>query len=89
MSESFHSNRFDKIVWLTNHAIESMAKRQITLPEIKQLIEQGEYRVKEEPHGWIFHHFSTSRDNLNRAEEVEKQAIIIKTVMINWQERQD
>ena len=27
MSESFYSDRFCKKVWLTNHAIEMMAKR--------------------------------------------------------------
>jgi hypothetical protein len=31
MSESFHSARFGKRVWLTNHAIEAMAKRHVTL----------------------------------------------------------
>ena len=35
MSESFYSDKYQKNVWLTNHAIESMAKRQIILPEIK------------------------------------------------------
>ena len=87
MSESFHSNRFSKIVWLTNHAIESMAKRRITLNEIKQLIEKGEYQIKDEPHGWIFHHFSARSDNLICAAIVHEKTIIIKTVMINWRER--
>jgi hypothetical protein len=29
VSESFASKRFGKTVWLTNHAIESMAKRRL------------------------------------------------------------
>ncbi|WP_156427474.1 DUF4258 domain-containing protein [Thiohalocapsa sp. ML1] len=41
MSEGFQSNRFRKRVWLTNHAIEAMAKRRATLAEVKTLIEQG------------------------------------------------
>ena len=46
MSESFYSKRFGKNVWLTNHAIESMAKRKVTLSDVKNLIEQGEYEKR-------------------------------------------
>jgi len=38
MSERFYSERFQKYVWLTNHAIEAMAKRRVTLPELKALL---------------------------------------------------
>ena len=44
MSESFYSDRFCKKVWLTNHAIEMMAKRKITLSDVNVLIEKGEYK---------------------------------------------
>lgn len=64
-----------------------MTKRHITLGQIKELIEQGEYQVKEEPHGWIFHHFPTRADNLICAAVVNEKSIIIKTVMIDWRER--
>lgn len=43
MSDAFHSARFGKNVWLTNHVIESMAKRNVTLAEVKRLIEEGQY----------------------------------------------
>lgn len=89
MSEAFESARFAKRVWLTNHAIESMAKRGVTLPEVKRLIEEGQYRVKEASHGWIFHHFESRQDNLVCAAVAIDQAIIVKTVMINWQEREN
>ena len=87
MTDVFHSQRFDKKVWLTNHAIESMAKRNITLNEIKTLIEEGLFEIKEYPHGWIFHHFAARIDNLVCAAIVDQQAIVIKTVMINWKIR--
>jgi hypothetical protein len=87
MSEAFESSRFGKKVWLTNHAIESMAKRKVTLAEVKRLIEEGQYRVKEESHGWIFHHFESRQDNLICAAVVTEQAITVKTVMVNWRER--
>jgi len=64
-----------------------MAKRHIILEEIKELIEKGEYQIKEGPHGWIFHHFPKRSDNLVCAAIVNEESIIIKTVMIDWRER--
>lgn len=87
MSDVFDSARFGKKVWLTNHAIESMAKRKITLGEVKVVIEEGDYRTKDAVHGWIVHHFETREDNLVCAAVVSKQAVIVKTVMVNWKER--
>lgn len=89
MSESFESARFGRKVWLTNHAVESMAKRHVTLAEVKQLIEQGEYRSKSEAHGWIYHHFESRSDNLVCAAVMTAQAVIIKTIMIHWSQRED
>ncbi|UHD15736.1 DUF4258 domain-containing protein [Thiocapsa bogorovii] len=87
MSDSFESQRFGKTVWLTNHAIESMAKRQVTLNEVQVLIEQGTLAQKSAGHSWISHRFPTRNDNLVCAAIVEAQAVIIKTVMVNWRER--
>lgn len=87
MSESFYSERFGKNVWLTNHAIESMAKRRITLPEVKALIELGEYKLIDKRHGWVYYQFLERDDNLVCAAVIEETALIIKTIMIEWQER--
>jgi len=64
-----------------------MAKRGVTLAEVKRLIEEGEYRAKEASHGWIFHNFESRRDNLVCAAVATEQAIIVKTLMVNWKER--
>ena len=87
MSESFYSKRFGKNVWLTNHAIEAMAKRKITLPEVKELIEFGSYKSVAKSHGWIHYDFTERNDNLVCAAVVDEKAITIKTIMIEWQER--
>ena len=87
MSESFYSERFGKNVWLTNHAIEAMAKRKVTLPEVKILIELGNYKSVEKLHGWIYHSFPEREDNLVCSAIVNEKAIIIKTIMIRWQLR--
>jgi hypothetical protein len=87
MGESFYSERFQKNVWLTNHAIESMAKRKITLPEVKKLIETGEYRELKGSHGWIYYNFPEREDNLVCAAVIDENAVIIKTIMVQWQVR--
>lgn len=87
MSDRFYSTRFNKNVWLTNHAIESMAKRNITLAEIKLLIEEGKYHFKSTSHGWISHHFSSRNDNLICAAVTTEHTIVVKTVMVNWKEQ--
>lgn len=89
MSESFYSDRRGKYVWLTNHAIEAMAKRNVTLPEVKALIEQGDYRKKNDGHGWIYYSFRERDDNLLCAAVVDGDSLIIKTIMIRWQLRED
>lgn len=87
MSESFFSDRFGKNIWLTNHAIEAMAKRKITLPEIRKLVASGEYRIKEGTRGWIYYEFPNRDDNLVCMAFENKKAIIIKTVMVRWKLR--
>jgi len=87
MGESFYSNRFEKNVWLTNHAIEAMVKRNIILPEIKILIESGEYRKNKDSHGWIYFEFPERDDNLVCAAVIDADAIIVKTIMVRWKER--
>jgi hypothetical protein len=88
MSESFHSARFAKRVSLTNHAIEAMAKRHVTLAEVKILIEQGSIREKGHGHAWISHHFPARGDNLVCAAVVVGDTLIVKTIMVDWQQRQ-
>ncbi|MBF0264605.1 MAG: DUF4258 domain-containing protein [Gammaproteobacteria bacterium] len=84
MNEYFFSKRFEKKVWLTNHAIESMNKRGVTLFEVKTLFEKGLYKETETEHGWIHYQFNYRDDNLVCAAITNKDAIIIKTIMINW-----
>ena len=66
-----------------------MAKRKVTLAEIKHLIEAGQYPAKETSHGWIFHYFESRQDNLVCAAVATEQTIIVKTVMVNWKEREN
>jgi len=71
-------------VWLTNHAIEAVAKRNIKLEEVKHLIESGDYKKSKEKQGWIYFDFPERDDNLICAAIINENAIIIKTIMVNW-----
>jgi hypothetical protein len=88
MSDTFQSPRFGKRVWLTNHAIEAMAKRRVTLADVRMLIEQGSLVEKGDGHAWISRHFPMRGDNLVCAAVLLAEAVIVKTIMVDWQQRQ-
>jgi hypothetical protein len=64
-----------------------MAKRSVTLDQVKSLDERGTYLDKGEGNGRILHRFEERGDNLVCAAVVTGQAIIVKTIMIHWTER--
>ena len=81
----FFSLRFGKNVWLTQHARASMRKRGVTLETLAELIESGGIKRKSEAHLWIYYALEGRGDNLVCAAAVEQAALVIKTVMINWE----
>ena len=85
---SWQSARFGKRVHLTHHAVERMVRRDLTLDMIKELIENGEVRCKDEEHWWIFKAFPDRSDNLICAAVMSRQALIVKTLMTHWEERE-
>jgi len=64
-----------------------MAKRKITLSDVNVLIEKGDYKENSVAQGWIYYNFPEREDNLVCAAIVNEKAVIIKTIMIRWQER--
>ncbi|MFM2408548.1 MAG: hypothetical protein RL358_1290 [Pseudomonadota bacterium] len=82
---SFFSKRFGKKVWITNHARSSMDKRHISDAELEVIVESGEVKHKDVFDMWIFKHIEGRADNLICAAVINKDSIIVKTVMINWE----
>lgn len=82
----FFSERFGKNVWITRHARQSMERRNVDLPTLFTVIEQGKHVSCDLHHGWIFLHLAERTDNFVCAAVVIESAVIIKTVMINWQQ---
>ena len=81
----FFSKRFGRNVWITSHARGSMKKRGIDDATLEQVIEEGELKRRDEKHLWVFKHIQGRTDNLICAAVVEETAIVVKTVMINWE----
>lgn len=85
MLADFFSKRFGKNVWLTNHARESMQRRNIDVATLERVIEEGEIKRRDEVNLWVFTHIQERADNLICAAVVKQAAVVIKTVMINWE----
>lgn len=81
----FFSKRLGKNVWITNHARESMKRRNIDDATLERVIEEGEIKRRDEVNLWVFAHIQERADNLICAAVVEQAAVVIKTVMVNWE----
>lgn len=85
----FFSNRFGKNVWLTHHARASMLRRGIDVATLERVIEEGEIKRRDVMNLWIFKHIVDRADNLICAAVAEQTAVVVKTVMINWELEED
>ena len=78
------NQRFKKTVHLTDHVSARMAKRDISLELLLDLIETGDIRHKTESDLWIYKQYPDRRDNMVCTAVVIGQAVIVKTVMVDW-----
>lgn len=81
----FFSRRFGKDVWITRHARQSMLKRNVDDVTLERVVENGAIKRKDDKHLWIYMQVEGRSDNLICAAAVEAEAVVIKTVMINWE----
>ena len=81
----FFSRRFGRKVWVTNHARERMLRRGIDDKTLERVIEDGEVKHRDEMSMWIFAHIPNRTDNLICAAVVKQTALVVKTVMVNWE----
>ncbi len=61
-----------------------MEKRDISLELLLDLIETGDIRHKSETDLWIFRQYPGRADNMVCTAVVVGQAVIVKTVMVDW-----
>ncbi|MBF0340700.1 MAG: DUF4258 domain-containing protein [Magnetococcales bacterium] len=79
------SARFKRPVVLTRHGIARMAERRVTVQMVAELIETGDMIQKNERNSWISKAFSDRDDNLICTAVAFEAALVVKTVMHNWQ----
>ncbi len=81
------SERFGKSVVITAHARNRMAERGISEALLRDIIETGEVRRRDETRMWIAKRYAERVDNLLCAAAVLETALAIKTVMphFSWE----
>ena len=79
-----YSQRFKKNVRLTHHVIARMEKRDISLELLLDLIETGSVRNRSETDLWIYKSYPGRADNMVCTAVVVGQAVVVKTVMVDW-----
>ncbi|MFZ1640214.1 MAG: DUF4258 domain-containing protein [Candidatus Contendobacter sp.] len=76
--------RFNCKVWLTHHAEMMLLERNVSEAELIELVETGDIKRKSEIHWWFYKNFLGRSDNLVCAAVQKGNALIVKTVMIDW-----
>ena len=76
-----YSQRFNKVIHLTEYAKKRMIERDISMELLGDLIETGQLNYKDDKHAWIAKYFQHRTDNLLCAAIIIDQAVIVKTVM--------
>lgn len=84
-SNTFFSDRFNKPVILTYHAIEQMKERGVDDDTLFDLLESGQVLQKDDEHLWIYKAFQGRKDNMLCVAALERKKLIVKTVMIHWE----
>ncbi|MGM0543964.1 MAG: DUF4258 domain-containing protein [Pseudomonadota bacterium] len=72
-------------VHVTRHARERMAQRAISEAQLRELLETGQIRYKDDSRLWIAKMFSSRNDNLVCTAVVLEDRLIAKTVMHDFQ----
>ena len=62
-----------------------MQRRNVDAATLERVIEEGEIKRRNEMNLWVFAHIQERGDNLICAAVVEHAAVVVKTVMVNWE----
>lgn len=75
------SDRFQRPLQLTHHAMQRMAERDIDESRLHDLVETGTVKDKDETRLWLFKRYADRDDNLLCVAAILESAVVIKTVM--------
>lgn len=79
------SQRFQKPVILTRHAVIRTAERHISMVELQDVIDTGDTRYADATHLWAYKTLPARQDNLVCAVLVLEDALVVKTVMHHFE----
>ena len=80
-----HSTRFNLPVILTEHARGRMAERNIHAALVLEIIDSGTLKEAGNSHYWLYKHLPDRADNLLCVAAVVDNAVVVKTIMHNWE----
>jgi hypothetical protein len=66
-----------------------MKDRHIDMKTVRALIEEGDLKQSSDQNIWLFKHIEGRTDNPVCVAAVDSTALIIKTLMINWELDED
>jgi hypothetical protein len=75
------SQRFQRSIVLTRHAVLRMVERNISNEQLLEVIDTGDTKYKDQTHLWTFKHLPNRNDNLICAVLVLENEVVVKTVM--------
>lgn len=81
----FWSERFQRQVWLTHHALTRATQRNISVDLVLEIVETGTLRERGAGHCWIWKSVQARHDNLLCVAALLDNALIIKTVMHHFE----
>lgn len=81
----YWSERFQRRVWLTDHALARSAERNIPVDMLLDVIETGTLRDQEGGHCWIWKAVEGRDDNLLCVAVLLAEAVIVKTVLHHFE----
>lgn len=80
-----NSKKFGLQIQITYHAHKRMTERRISEDLLKEIIETGQTRYKDESRLWIYKHIEGRDDNLICAAVVLEDKLVVKTIMHHFQ----
>ena len=80
-----HSQPFDLPVVLTEHARLRVAERSIDSALVLEIIDTGIFKNAGSGHCWLYKHFDDRAGNLLCVVAVIENALVIKTIMHQWE----
>ena len=79
------SQRFQRRVQVTRHAVQRMAERDVSDELLLKIIDAGSIRQRYATHLWVWLDVEGRADNLLCVVLVLEQAVVVKTVMHHWE----